>query len=312
MNSPNTNPRVNMKVLIGPSSFAEQDDAPLALLREAGLEIIPNPWKRRYTKAETITLLQGVRGLIAGLEPLDAEVLRQAHELKVISRCGVGMSNVDQAEAVRLGIAVFNTPDGPTDSVAELTVGAMLAGLRHLPQVNASLHAGNWDKRIGRLLGSQTVAVVGCGRIGRRVIALLRGFGCRMIGVDPHVTTAPEGVEMMTLAEALPLADVITLHLAGEECILNREAFAHVKHGVFICNAARGGNVDEVALVDALQSGKVARAWLDALSAEPYKGPLQAFDQVILTPHVASYTAEGRKRMELDCARNLLRGLGKI
>ena len=301
-----------MKVLIGPSSFGESDDTPLALLRDAGLEIVPNPWKRRYTKAEIITLLQGIQGLIAGLEPLDADVLGQAHGLKVISRCGAGMSNVDLKEAARLGIAVFNTPDGPKDSVAELTVGAILAGLRHLPQVNASLHAGNWDKRIGRLLGAQTVAVVGCGRIGRRVIALLRGFGCRILGVDPHVTAAPEGVEMTALNEALPLADVVTLHLSGEECVLTREAFARMKPGVFVCNAARGGNVDEAALADALRAGTVAGAWLDALSAEPYKGPLQAFDQVILTPHVASYTVEGRKRMEMDCARNLLRGLGKI
>jgi D-3-phosphoglycerate dehydrogenase len=301
-----------MKVLIGPSTFGEPDNTPLTLLQSAGLEIVPNPWKRRYTKAETITLLKDVHGLIAGLEPLDAEVLRQAPELKVISRCGAGMSNVDREEAARLGIVVYNTPNGPTDSVAELTVGAILAGIRQLPSMNASLHAGKWDKRIGRLLGAQTVVVIGCGRIGRRVIALLRGFGCRIIGVDPYASSAPEGVEMMSLSEALPQADVITLHLAGEECILNQATFAKMKRGVFLCNAARGGNVDEAALVEALQSGMVAGAWLDALSTEPYQGPLQKFEQVIMTPHIASYTEEGRKQMEMDCARNLLRGFGKM
>lgn len=300
-----------MKVLIGPSSFGENDDAPLALLRKAGLEIIPNPWKRRYTKAETIVLLKGVQGLIAGLEPLDAEVLGKASGLKVISRCGTGLSNIDQAEAARLGVAVFNTPDGPTDSVAELTVGAILAGLRCLLRMNAAVHAGKWEKKMGHLLGEQTVAVIGCGRIGRRVIALLRGFGCRIIGVDPCAASAPEGIEMMPLAEALPKADVISLHLSGEECVLTHDAFAAMKSGVFLCNAARGGNVDEAALVEALRSGRVAGAWLDAFDQEPYEGPLREFEQVILTPHVGSYTVEGRKRMELDCARNLLRGLGR-
>ena len=298
-----------MKILIGPSSFAEKDDAPLALLREAGLNVVPNQVKRKYTKTEVIKLLQGVQGLIAGLEPLDAEVLRQANELKVISRCGSGMSNVDVTEAKQLGIEVFNTPDAPTASVAELTVGAILAGLRHVPRVNASVHAGNWEKRIGRLLAEQTVAVVGCGRIGRRVIALLQPFGCRILGIDSAAASCPKGVEMLSLDKALPLADIITLHLSGEECVLDKRAFSRMKKGVFICNAARGGSLDEQALANAVKSGLVAGAWLDALSLEPYKGPLQDLEQVILTPHIGSYTIEGRKRMELECVQNLLKGL---
>ncbi len=297
------------KILIGPSSFAEQDKTPLALLKQAKMEIIPNPWGRRYTREETVRLLQGVHGLVAGLEPLDAEILHQTKELKVISRCGAGMSNVDQKEAARLGIKVFNTPNGPTDSVAELTVAAILAGLRHLPQVNATLHAGKWDKRVGGLLGARTVAVIGCGRIGRRVMTLLRAFDCRIIGVDPHADAPPDGVQMMPLADALPLADVFTLHLSGEDCVLDRAAFACMKRGAYVCNAARGDNVDEAALIEALESGLVAGAWLDALSSEPYQGPLQQFEQVILTPHIGSYTAEGRLRMETQCVKNLLQGL---
>ncbi len=298
-----------MKIVIGPSSFAEKDDAPLALLREAGLNVVPNQKKRKYTKAEIIELLQGAQGLIAGLEPLDAEVLGKTNDLKVISRCGSGMSNVDIVEAQRLGIAVFNTPDAPTASVAELTIGAILAGLRHLPHANSALHAGNWDKRIGRLLAEQTVAVVGCGRIGRRVIELLLPFGCRILGIDSFISPPLKGVEMLSLDEALPLADVITLHLSGEQCILDAKAFSRMKKGVFICNAARGGSLDEQALLDAVKSGLVAGAWLDALSSEPYNGPLQGLEQIILTPHIGSYTIECRRRMEMECVQNLLQGL---
>lgn len=298
-----------MKILIGPSSFGEDEPAPLSLLGEAGFEVIPNPFGRRYTKKEIIELIKDVDGLIAGLEPLDAEVLQQARVLKVISRCGAGTSNIDHQAAARLGIAIYSTPDAPTDSVAELTIGAILAGLRFLPQMHASLQIGKWEKKIGRLLGEQTVAVVGCGRIGRRVIALLKPFGCRIIGVDIADVNFPEGVEQMSLRKALPEADIITLHASGETCVLSAETFAVMKDGVFLCNAARGGNVDENALVDALRTGKVAGAWLDAFCEEPYTGPLREFNQVILTPHAGSYTREGRKQMEMESVRNLMHGL---
>ena len=111
------------------------------------------------------------------------------------------------------------------------------------------------------------------------------------------------------LAEGLAQADVVLLHLSGEACVLDAEAFARLKPGAFLCNAARGGAVDEAALVSALESGRVAGAWLDALPKEPYAGPLAAYEQVLLTPHVASYTREGRLKMELDCVQHLIQGL---
>ena len=295
-----------MKVLIGPSSFAESDALPLERLEQAGMEIVPNPYKRRYVKEEIMRLLEGVDGLVAGLEPLDREVLKSAKKsLKVISRCGAGMSNVDQSAASEFGIKVFNTPNGPTEAVAEMTVGCLLAVMRQVSQMNASLHAGSWDKRIGFQLQGKTVAIVGYGRIGRRVAELLKPFGVDLLVVDPHVTDVPS----VSLAEALPVSDVILLHLSGETCVLDAAAFSVMKRGVFLCNAARGGAVDEAALVAALESGDVAGAWLDALPKEPYSGALQHFEQVMLTPHVASYTVEGRLNMELECVENLLRGL---
>ncbi|MDD4737169.1 MAG: NAD(P)-dependent oxidoreductase [Kiritimatiellae bacterium] len=295
-----------MNVLIGPSSFGEQNDRPLRRLREAGCHILPNPYKRRYVKEEIIRLLAGVDGLIAGLEPLDREVLESARgTLKVISRCGAGMSNVDQAAAKEFGIQVFNTPNGPTESVAEMTVGCLLAVMRQVAVMNAALHEGKWDKRTGSLLQGKTVAMVGYGRIGRRVAELLVPFGVNRLVVDPHAADTPT----VSLDAALPQADVVLLHLSGESCVLDVDAFSRLKPGAFLCNAARGGAVDEAALVAALDSGVVAGAWLDALPKEPYAGPLQSYEQVLLTPHVASYTVEGRLNMELECVENLIRGL---
>lgn len=296
-----------MRVLIGPSSFGDLDDAPLRRLEDAGCEVVSNPYKRRYTKEETIALLQDIDGLIAGLEPLDRDVLASvAQRLKVVSRCGSGMSNVDEPAAKELGIKVYNTPNGPTEAVAEMTIGCLLSVMRQVHIMNASLHKGDWNKQIGYQLQGKTVAIVGCGRIGRRVAELLQPFGVTLLLVDPNVTdVATVGFEV-----ALAVADVLLFHLAGDVCLLDTAAFSCMKEGVIVCNAARGTIIDEAALIAALKSGRVAGAWLDALPSEPYRGPLQDFDQVILTPHVASYTREGRLNMEMECVENVLRGLG--
>jgi D-3-phosphoglycerate dehydrogenase len=298
------------KILIGPSSFGALDDAPMKLLEDAGFEVVTNPHKRRYTKEEVIQLLEGVDGLIAGLEPLDRDVLSSAAgRLKVVSRCGSGMSNVDQEAAKELGIKVFNTPNGPTEAVAEMVLGCLLALMRRVPIMNASLHQGDWNKQIGNQLQGKTVAVVGFGRIGQRVAELLVPFGVKLLVVDPRHCVPTGEYVCCSLEEALRRADIITLHLAGEDCILDQAAFEMMKDGVYLCNAARGGSVNEDALIAALESGKVAGAWLDALPREPYAGRLREFDRVILTPHVGSYTQEGRLNMEMECARNLIEGM---
>ena len=145
-----------MKVLITTSSFGE--DAKLALEKSAK-EIINNPYKRRITQPELIPLLDGVQGVIAGLEEYDYDILSKS-ELKVISRCGSGLSNIDLDAAKKLGIAVYNTPEGPTQSVAELTVGCLLALIRDVPRINNLMHAGTWEKTTGHLLKSMKVLLI--------------------------------------------------------------------------------------------------------------------------------------------------------
>ncbi|MCM8542592.1 MAG: phosphoglycerate dehydrogenase [Lentisphaeraceae bacterium] len=297
------------RVLIGPSSFGQLDSKPLDLLEEAGLEIVPNPFSRRYTKDEIIDLLNGIDGLIAGLEPLDREVLEKAPGLQALSRCGSGMNNVDQEAATELGVKVSSTPDGPTQSVAEMTLGALLSALRMIPQMSASLHSGNWDKRIGGLLSGRTVAIIGFGRIGERFASLLRPFQAKIVVVDPYRETFPEWVEQLSMEEALITADVISLHVSGNDMILGEAQFAQCKQGLVLLNAARGGNIEENALCAALDEGKIISAWIDSLPREPYTGPLTDYEQVILTPHTSSYTLEGRLKMEVDCAKNLIRDL---
>ncbi|MBI5677955.1 MAG: hydroxyacid dehydrogenase [Planctomycetes bacterium] len=298
------------KVLLGPSSFAETDKTPLERLLAAGFGVIDNPYKRKLTKSELFDLLTpDVVGIIAGLEPLDREVLGRSN-LKVVSRVGSGMSNVDMQAAVELGITVCSTPNGPTSAVAELTIGALLGMLRMIPLMDHALHRSEWLKRIGVQLEGKTVAIIGYGRIGHRVAELLAPFKVKLLLVDPGSTAdMVDGYSRLPLDEALAKADIVTLHCSGEECLIGEREFSRMKQGIYILNVARGSLIDEDALVKALEEKKVAGAWIDTFKNEPYTGALCRFPNVILTPHVGSYTVECRRQMENDAVEHLLKVL---
>lgn len=301
------------KVLIGPSSFSEVDHSPLERLTETGCDVIDNPFKRKLTKSELIDLLnEGVTGLIAGLEPLDREVL-ESSKLKVVSRCGSGLSNVDLETAKEFNIEVCFTPDGPTSAVAELTLGAMLGLLRMIPLMDKNLHEGRWTKKIGMQLEGKTVVIIGYGRIGKKVASLLLPFNVNLLVVDPFLQEPIDDMPsaVVSLEEALPKADIVTLHSSGKDCVLGKKEFQLIKPGAFVLNAARGGLIDEVALISAIEGGRIRGAWLDTFKQEPYVGLLTRYPQVVLTPHVGSYTLECRKRMEMEAVQNLIKVLKK-
>lgn len=295
------------KIVIGPSSFAEIDQTPLNRLIAAGCRVIDNPYKRKLTKQELLELLdEDVAGLIAGLETIDREVLEKTG-LRVVSRVGAGVSNVDLEAARALGIPVFNTPAAPVNAVAELTIGALLGLLRMIPRMDQALREGQWQKKIGTQLLGKTVAIIGFGRIGRRVAELLAPFGTRLLVVDPFVDENACGeCRKVTLREALTEADIFTLHSSGHDCIIGADEFALMKRASYLLNVARGGVVEEAALAEALENGTVAGVWLDTFEEEPYKGKLGNYPNVILTPHAGSYTAECRLQMETEAVDNLL------
>lgn len=297
------------KVLIGPSSFSEIDCKPIDRLTETGCEVIENPFKRKLKKNELMNILKaGITGLIAGLEPLDREVMENS-SLKVISRCGVGLSNVDLEAAKDLGIEVRFTPDAPTAAVAELTVGALLALLRMIPLMDRDLHQGRWTKKVGTQLEGKTMVLIGYGRIGRRVASLLAPFKVKILVVDPFLEEIGTNTSVLPLEEALPKANIISLHSSGEDCVLGKKEFELITPGTFVLNAARGGLIDESALITALDDGTIQGAWLDTFGQEPYSGPLRDYPQIVLTPHVGSYTRECRKKMEMESVLNLIQVL---
>jgi len=303
-----------LKVTISTSSFASMDPAPLELLQTQGFEVIPNPYGRKLTEQEIILHLQGVDGLLAGLEPLNETVFKSCPQLKAIARVGIGMDNVDLEAAKVAGIKVSNTPDGPTDAVAEMTIAAALNLSRSIFPANNALHHKRWSKSIGIGLKTIKLLIIGYGRIGRRVAELFHVFGAQIMVCDPLIKQEDlrNDVQLVELKEGLKSADIITLHAAGNNHILTPSEFHKMKDGVMILNSARGILINEAALITALNSGKVASAWLDVFPEEPYSGKLTEYDQVLLTPHMSTYSVQCRKDMEMAAVNNLIYDLGVI
>jgi D-3-phosphoglycerate dehydrogenase / 2-oxoglutarate reductase len=299
------------RVAISPSSFAVADKMPMDLLIQAGIEVVPNPYSRRLTEEEIIVHLNEIDGLIAGLEPLNRKVLQSAPRLKAIARVGIGMDNLDQEAADELNIRVSNTPDGPTNAVAELCLAALLAIGRRLIHSNSDLHKGIWKKRLGFGLKDINVLIIGYGRIGRRFADFLRFFGAKILVSDPAVTseTLAKNEKSVTLEQGLEEADVISLHASGITTILGKNEFKKIRPDTVLLNSARGELVDEAALIQALDNNIISGAWIDTFSQEPYNGPLNSYEQVLLTPHVSTYTSQCRRSMEESAVRNMLRDL---
>jgi len=300
------------KVGITPSSFSSSNPAPRIALESAGIEVIENPFGRRLTEQEAFDYLTDKDGIIAGLEPITQKVLENARSLKAIARVGIGIENIDLDAARKLGIKVSNTPDGPTNAVAEMTVAIALMLSRRLLETNRKMHEGLWVKEIGKGLTGQKVLFIGYGRIGKSTANLMRAFGTEILVFDPYVEAGDlkDDERKVTLEEALPQADIITLHAQGREVILGNEQFNLAKNGVMLLNSARGELVDESSLIQSIESGKVAAGWFDAFWEEPYKGRLLEFENIILTPHVGTYTKQCRLAMEMDAVNNLIRDLG--
>jgi D-3-phosphoglycerate dehydrogenase len=246
-------------------------------------------------------------------------VIEGLPRVRVLVRYGVGVDGVDVAAATARGIPVVNVPDYGTDEVANHAVALLLALARKLPQLDRQTRAGRWTvfevMPIHRLAG-RTVGLLGCGRIGSRVARKLGGFDVRLLAHDPYVTALPPGVEAVGFDALLAGSDYLTVHcpLTDEtRRLLDAKALARMKPTAVVVNTARGGIVDTAALTDALRAGRLGGAGLDVTEEEPLPPghPLLAMDQVIVTPHAAWYSEEGRadlKRRVAEEAVRVLRG----
>ncbi|HWQ03969.1 MAG TPA: hydroxyacid dehydrogenase [Longilinea sp.] len=256
--------------------------------------------------------------IVRGRTKVTPAVFAAGKNLKVVGRAGVGVDNIDLNAAKEAKVTVVNSPLATTVSVAELTLGLMLSVVRDIPRADASMKAGKWLKKEfeGGELYKKTLGVIGFGRIGVAVANRAKAFEMDVIGYDPLIPAEEikkRGGVPVTLDELLAKADVITMHIpltAESHGMLNAEAFAKMKDGVRIVCAARGGVIDEEALVQALESGKVAAAGLDVFTAEPPGlTSLVSHPHVICTPHVGAQTVEAQGRAANDIATEVLAAL---
>ncbi len=245
-------------------------------------------------------------------------VLSRAANLKVVGRAGVGVDNVDVAEATARKVAVVNAPTASTISVAELAVGHMLSLLRHLPEADRSVKDGKWEKKRleGRELFGKTLGLVGSGRIGAEVTKRAQAFGMRVIAYDPYLSRATAeslGIRLVNKEAVFQEADVVSVHAAltpETKGMVAAAEFAQMKPGAILVNCARGEIVQEAALADALRSGRLAGAALDVFETEPPTGsPLLAAPNAVFTPHLGASTREAQVRAGSIIADQVLKVL---
>uniref|UniRef100_A0ABI8A141 D-3-phosphoglycerate dehydrogenase n=1 Tax=Felis catus TaxID=9685 RepID=A0ABI8A141_FELCA len=273
------------------------------ILQDGGLQVVE---KQNLSKEELIAELQDCEGLIVrSATKVTADVINAAERLQVVGRAGTGVDNVDLEAATRKGVLVMNTPNGNSLSAAELTCGMIMCLARQIPQATASMKDGKWERKkfMGTELNGKILGILGLGRIGREVATRMQSFGMKTIGYDPIISpevSASFGVEQLPLEEIWPLCDFITVHtplLPSTTGLLNDSTFAQCKKGVRVVNCARGGIVDEGALLRALQSGQCAGAALDVFTEEPPRDrALVDHESVISCPHLGASTKEAQSR----------------
>lgn len=302
------------KIFISTTSFGKFDESPLELFKSKGFEIIFNPFGREVKPDELVELAKDVIGIVAGTEPITNDSLTKLPNLKVISRCGVGLDNIDMDAVNRLGTKVYNTPDTPTIAVAELTLGLILNLLRKINKMEDGVRNGKWEKLMGNLLSQKKVGIIGFGRIGQKVAELLIPFRCEIRfydirSVDEGLRTEWKGLRA-NFEELLKTSDIISIHVSSKEQIIGAREIGLMKKRAWLVNVSRGGVVDEESLYLALKNEYLSGAAIDVFKQEPYSGQLKELDNVILTPHIGSYAVESRIKMEMESAKNLLKGLG--
>lgn len=300
------------KVLIALQTFCEYNQEPLKLLQNAGIETVLNRSGHRLKQEEIIKLGNDCEGIIAGVEPYDKSVLDNLFKLKCISRCGVGIDNIDLGVAREKRITILNTPDIVVQPVAEMTIAMIFDLLRLLTPHTNLLKTGVWKKRVGHLLSGRKVGIMGLGRIGKKVAQMLVSLRADVYSSDlmPDLEWAKENnVKILSTSELLGIVDILSLHvsvLKDNTFFLGKSEISQLKKGAIIINTSRGQIIDEDALYEALRSGHLGGAGLDVFQNEPYTGRLCELENVVLTPHISTLTEESRAEMEKQAVLNIL------
>ncbi|MCB2113341.1 MAG: phosphoglycerate dehydrogenase [Parvularculaceae bacterium] len=299
----------------------ELSETAIDIFKDRGVEVSYEPklGKDKARLAQVIELYDGLA--VRSATKATADIIKAAKNLKVIGRAGIGVDNIDIPAATAAGVVVMNTPYGNAITTGEHAIAMIFAAARQIPQANLSTHAGKWEKSkfMGVELFGKTLGLIGCGNIGGVVAERCVGLKMRVVAFDPFLTEARAielGVEKVELDALLARADIITLHTPLTDQtrnILSAKALAKTKKGVIVVNCARGGLVDEAALKEGLDSGRIGAAALDVLAVEPATDhPLFGHERVVMTPHLGAATREAQENVAIQIAEQmsdyLLRG----
>ncbi|ELL3691742.1 phosphoglycerate dehydrogenase [Campylobacter coli] len=302
-----------MKVFISTHPFGETSKIPLELLDKNGFEVRINNRGRKITSKELSKDIGEAEVLIAGTEKITEDVLRNAPNLKLISRVGIGLDGIDFELCRKYNIKVVYTPDAPTMAVAELCVGLILDLSRKISFTDANLKQGTWNRHMGMLLYGKTIGIIGMGRIGKSLIKLLSSFNVSFKVCDPNPDFAflkMYNVELTNKTKLLKESDVVSLNLPLKKDTMNflmLDDLKNMKKSSILINTARGGIINEDDLYIALKENLIAGAAVDVFEEEPYKGKLRELNNVVLTCHMGASTIESRTDMETQAVEEVVR-----
>ena len=306
-----------MKILVTPRSFGKHSDAPFKLLESKGVSIVRNDTGGIMDEAAMKAAIAGADGVIIGVDPLTATVMAEAPGLRAVAKYGVGTDNIDLGYCAEKGTKVSITAGANSDAVADYTFALMLALARKVIMIDSRCRERDWSKITTSDVAGKTLGLIGLGDIGKKVVSRAKGFGMRVLAYrrswdEEYARSA--GVEYATVDEICESCDFISLHTPlteGTRNIIGRRELELMKPGAFIVNTARGGLIDEEALLTALAEKRIAGAGLDVFSEEPPKDDRwYALENVILGSHCAASTIGAAENMSMASTQNLLRDLG--
>jgi len=300
------------KIFISTSSFGDYSSKPIKLLESNGCVVELNKKRQKLDKNECIKFYHQYDGIIAGTELFDQEVLESAKNLKVISRVGVGIDNIDTQYASKKSIMIYKSTIRPSLAVSELVLGLIIDLIRKITIQNNELKIGNWKKQMGSLLSGKTLGIIGFGNIGKTLLKITQGLELNYLVYDiiqDKNYNEIKNINYCSLKNLLQKSDIISIHLSmtnDNRQLISYEEFNLIKNDAILINTARGEIIDENALLYALNNELIGAVGLDVYEHEPYNGPLKNFDNVILTPHIGSYAKETRIAMEMEAVENIL------
>jgi len=303
-----------MKVFVSTHPFGATSNIPMKLVEENGIDLRVNEYGRKMTSEELAQDIKDAEVLIAGTEKITEEVFKNAPNLKLIVRVGIGLDGIDFDLCKKYGIRVTYTPDAPTIAVAELCVGMILDLARKISQTNYNLKYKNiWHRHMGMLLYGKTVGIFGMGRIGKSLIHLLNGFNVKfkVCDIEPDIAFGRlYNVEFVSKDELLKESDIVSINIPLKKDTINfitNKELLLMKESAILINTARGGIVNEDDLYDAIKNKTIAAAAVDVFEEEPYNGRLKELDNILLTCHMGASTVESRTDMEVQAMEEVIR-----